>query len=614
MSRKSQNWLLIAAASLSLGSGIAITETFLGKIIDSLLPGSERVSKFNRPGTITLLSTKGNIIQKLGPATREKVENGKMPLIIKQAFIAAEDRRFYVHKGIDLWSISRAIVTNLRKRSVKEGGSTITQQLARIVFLSQERTLNRKFKEAALAFKLERQLSKEQIIEQYLNKVYLGSGAYGIADAAWVYFSKTPDNLSLEEASLIAGLAPAPSFYSPLVNPDLALKRRLIVLERMHQQGYISHKELSTGISKPLNLKPATPKYLTSKAPFFTSWAAKQLPELLTPEQLEVGGLSIRTSLNLDWQEKAREVLVKHSPEEMQSALVSIEPKTGLVRTLIGGKNFKNNQFNRATQALRSPGSTFKLFPYLAALESGYTAKDIFIDAPTCWQGYCPKNFGNRYMGAISMADALKYSLNTVAVQLLEKVGFEKVISTANKLGVGNRSRLGNYFPLAIGAYEQTVLDMTAAYAGVTNQGLYIKPNGFEEIRGPGGDLLWSHKIHHKKKNQAITKNSAEIMNWMLQRSVKDGTGIAASLKDRQVAGKTGTSEGGRDLWFIGSIPQLTTGIWYGYDNNKRTKSGSGEAAWTWKQFMLTIKDELEVLNFPSNLYKEAKETGESKN
>ncbi|QNI49216.1 transglycosylase domain-containing protein [Synechococcus sp. A15-60] len=599
MNRTRLHWLLIGGSAVVIGSGVALAQAAVVRAVDATLPDARAVSRFSRPGTITLLASNGAVIQKLGPATREKIEPGQMPLLVKQAFIAAEDRRFYDHNGVDLWGIGRALVRNVRQGAVREGASTITQQLARTVFLSQDRTLTRKLKEAALAFKLERQLSKEQILEQYLNYVYLGSSAYGLSDAAWVYFSKTPDQLNLQEAALIAGLPPAPSVYSPLVNPELALERRGIVLDRMQQAGFITKDERDQAKNSPLDLKPAIPKYFNSAAPFFTSWVAQQLPQLLTPEQLEVGGLKIRTSLNLDWQKKAQEVVRQYAPFNTEGAIVSIEPGTGLVRVMVGGKSFSSSQFNRATQALRSPGSTFKLFPYAAAIAAGVKPDDTFMDAPRCWSGYCPKNFGNKYFGKISLAEALKNSLNTVAVQLQDKVGFDAIIATANQLGIGNQRPLGKYYPMAIGAYEQTVLDMTTAYAAVANRGVYIKPMALEEIRGPEGNVLWSRRVDGEKGRRAIDSDVADAMNWMLQRVVTGGTGVAARLDDRPVAGKTGTSEGARDLWFIGSIPQLTTAVWFGYDNNAETKSTSGEAAWAWKQFMNEVKGSYAIQNFP---------------
>ncbi len=599
MSLKSRHWLLVAFSYLILGSITAISETVIGKIVDSFLPDAKTITSFRRPGSITILSTNQKVIQKLGPAKRDKVDPGMMPLLIKKAFIAAEDRRFFKHKGVDLWGIARALITNFQSKEIIEGGSTITQQLARIVFLSQDRNLSRKLKEVALAYKLERQMGKDEILEQYLNNVYLGASAYGVADAAWVYFTKTPDLLNLEEIALIAGLAPAPSFYSPLVNPELAIERRTIVLKRMLNQGFINDDEFSSAINSGLHLRPAKPKYLISAAPFFTSWVNQKLPLLLTHEQIEMGGLKIRTSLNLDWQTKAQKLISEQVPERMQGAMVSIQPSTGLVRVLVGGKDYQSTQFNRATQALRSPGSTFKLFPYAAAINAGFKPEDKFLDAPRCWNEYCPQNFGGKYIGKVSLTDAFKDSLNTIAVELLERVGFEEVISTANKLGVGKFHKLEKYYSLAIGAYEQTLLDMTGAYAGVANRGVYLEPTPFEEIRGPKNILLWNYSLNHPKGFKALKREVADTMNWMLTQVVRYGTGNVANLKHRSVAGKTGTSEGGRDLWFIGSIPELSTGVWLGYDDNKRTNIGSGEAAWIWKQFILKVEKELQILEFP---------------
>ena len=599
MNRDYFNWLLIIISSLSIGSISAISERFISIRIDSILPESSRVLRFSRPGTISILSTNGQIIQKLGPATREKITEGEMPSLIKKTFIAAEDRRFYTHKGVDFLSITRALKNNLNQRAVKEGGSTITQQLARMVFLTQERTIIRKIKEVVLAFKLERQLSKERILGQYLNNVYLGSNAYGIADAAWIYFSKTPDVLTLEEIALIAGLAPAPSLYSPLVNPKLAIQRRDIVLKKMLHEGFISKSELSKSIKTDLNLNPSTPKYLHSNAPFFSSWVLQKLPSLISQDQLEVGGLTIYTSLNLKWQSKAKQILTEQTEDNLEGAIVSIEPKSGLVRVLLGGKNFNTNQFNRATQALRSPGSTFKLFVYATALNQGFKPEDIVEDIPKCWDNYCPKNFENKYLGKVTITNAFKYSLNTVAVELLDNVGFDQVISMANSMGLGRERELEKYYPLAIGVFEETVLNMTAAYAGVTNRGVFMEPNCIEEIRGSNNDIIWSKSVKSSKGSKVLDQKVADTLNWMLQQVVNSGTGRAAKLNSRAVAGKTGTSEGGRDIWFIGSIPQLTTGIWFGYDNNQEIMMNSGYAAWVWKQYMKEIEQDFLINSFP---------------
>ncbi|MBM5801310.1 MAG: PBP1A family penicillin-binding protein, partial [Cyanobacteria bacterium K_DeepCast_35m_m2_023] len=591
------DWKRTVAAAALIGAGVALGQAALVAGIDALLPDARRVGSFNRPGTLTILSADGEVIQKIGPATREKLTPESLPTLIEQAFIAAEDRRFYQHDGIDPVGIGRAIVRNITERSVEEGASTITQQLARTVFLSQDISLVRKFKEAALAGKLERHLSKRQILTEYLNVVYLGSSAYGVADAAWIYFSKTPSQLTLPEAALIAGMPPAPSVYSPLVNPELALRRRSIVLRRMEEAGSITAGERADAEATPLELKPAEPKFWVSQAPWFSSWVQQELPRVLSKEQLEVGGLTVRSSLNLSWQQQAQTTINQYASGPMEGALVAMEPGTGMVRAMVGGKDFSKSQFNRAAQALRSPGSTFKLFVYLTALKAGMLPERSVVDLPQCFKGYCPRNFGGRYLGRVSLATALQNSLNTVAVLLLRELGFDKVIETAKSLGITRE--LGRFYPMAIGAYEQTLLDMTAAYAAITNRGIYVQPTPFEDILGPDGQLLWSRRVDGDRGRRAVASDIADTMLWMLQQVVKGGTGGGAALSDRPVAGKTGTSEGGRDLWFIGSIAQLTTGIWLGYDDSRETKSTSVVATLAWHDFMAPISKTLPVRQFP---------------
>ena len=598
MSRRGRRHLLRSGLlALAIGSGVAFAQGGLVAAIDSLLPDARRISSYNRPGTLTILSADGQVVQTIGPASRDKLSVSRLPDLVAKAFIAAEDRRFYQHNGIDITGILRAVLSNLRQGSVEEGASTITQQLARTVFLSQDRTILRKLKEAALAGKLERQLSKRQILTEYLNVVYLGSSAYGVSDAAWIYFSKTPDQLNLAETALIAGLPPAPSVYSPLVNPDLALQRRAIVLRRMEEAGFISAAEQDQANTTPLTLKPAEPKYWESRAPYFSSWVQQELPKLLSPEQLEVGGITVRSSVNLAWQEQAQKAIKAYATGQMEGALVAMEPGTGLVRAMVGGKDFQTSQFNRAAQAMRSPGSTFKLFVYLTALQEGMRPERIIVDSARCFGGYCPRNFGNRYFGAVTMVRALQNSLNTVAVQLLQQLGFDKVIATAKSLGITRP--LGRYYPLALGAYEQTVIDMTAAYAAINNRGIYIKPTPFEEILGPEGQLLWSRRLNGDRGHPAVASDIADAMLWMLRQAVAAGTGAGASLDDRPVAGKTGTSEGGRDLWFIGSIPQLTAGVWLGYDNSRETGTTSVLATYAWRAFMAPIVKGMPVRQFP---------------
>ncbi len=598
--RAARPLLIPALLAASVGGVAALGQSMVLAGLDSLLPDASRISSFNRPGTLTILDANGQVVFKQGPATREKLPSGRMPLLVQKAFVAAEDRRFYLHDGLDMVGIARAMVRNLSQGSVEEGASTITQQLARTVFLSQDRTLWRKLKEAALAGKIERQLSKEQILEQYVNYVYLGSSAYGVSDAAWVYFSKTPQTLTLPEVALIAGLPPAPSVYSPLVNPDLALQRRATVLRRMREMGYIDDAQLERANAAPLGLKPAEPKFFHNPAPWFTSWLEQELPRVLSKEQLEVGGLTIRTGLNKKWQEQAQKTINGYASGGLEGALVSMEPGTGLVRAMVGGKDWEKSQFNRATQALRSPGSTFKLFTYTAAIQSGLRPEDSVSLRQLCYtDGWPPKRFcieGGKG-GSTTIAEALRQSLNTAAVTLAEKVGYPRVIDVARKLGISGV--IGQYPAMVLGANEKTVLEMTAAYAAINNRGIFARPIAFDEIYGPDGELLWSRRVDGEKPHRAVSSDVADAVMWMLQRVVSAGTGVGAGLADRPAAGKTGTAEGARDLWFIGSIPQLTTGIWLGYDQNFKTGSSSAAAAAAWGSYMNSIRKDIPVQQFP---------------
>ena len=590
--------LLPGLLAAGLGVGAAFGQSALVAGIDFLLPDARRLSSYNRPGTLTVLDANGAVLFKDGPATRERLPSGKMPKLIEKAFVAAEDRRFYQHGGVDTVGILRAMVRNLKERAVEEGASTITQQLARTVYLDQDRTLWRKIKEAALASKIERQLSKQQILEQYLNFVYLGSSAYGVADAAWVYFSKTPEQLTLAEAAMIAGLPPAPSVYSPLINPDLALKRRAIVLRRMREAGFIDDAQLDRAQAAPLALKPAEPKYYANPAPWFISWMEQQLPKVLSKEELEVGGLTIRTGLNKAWQERAQSVVNQVAGGGgLQGALVSMEPGTGLVRAMVGGTDWQKSQFNRATQAVRSPGSTFKLFAYTAAIQYGMRPEDSVTSRERCYRdGYkrfCIPGAGS----SMSMLSALTNSINPAAVGLAEKVGYPRVIGVARQLGI--TGEIGEYPAMVLGSNEKTMLEMVAAYAAINNRGVYVEPTPFDEIYGPDGELLWSRRVDAKPPRRAVPSDVADTVMWMLQNVVNAGTGRPASLPDRAAAGKTGTAEGARDLWFIGSIPQLTTAIWFGYDENWKTGSSSATAAATWYSYMLGLLKDIPVQKFP---------------
>jgi penicillin-binding protein 1A len=575
----------------------------LGRIaywqIDRSMPPTSRLNTFLRRGTITIKALDGSVLQQSGDATRERVTIDKMPDQVVNAFIAAEDRRFYQHTGVDYTGIVRAMARNITSGGLMEGGSTITQQLARMAFLNQDRSLIRKVKEAVLAQRLERDIKdKRKLLEHYLNLVYLGSEAYGVADAAWIYFGKSVDKLTLGESAMIAGLPPAPTQYSPIVNPDIAKERRSIVLERMLEQGYINAEQASKAKDEPIDLKKSTPKKLFSEGPYFTDYVLQELPNLISKEDMEAGGLIIETTLNARWQKIAERTVKDYTPYG-QTALVAIDPSNGEIRAMVGGYDYyKDSQFNRVTQAQRQPGSTFKPFVYLSALASGFSPYKSYQDAPFFVDGYEPKNFGNSYSGALDMRQALTKSANVVAVKILIDVGFDPVITMAKNMGI--QSKLEPTYAMALGAYEVNLLELTSGYGTIASQGLQVKPHGIRRITNSLGEVIYNADSRDEfKSKRVVDPLSTALITWMMENVVDNGTGQPARLPDRAVAGKTGTSEKARDLWFIGFIPQLVTGVWMGNDDSSPTGSSSSAAATAWGVFMREVVKEMPVVEFP---------------
>ncbi|MCU0537258.1 MAG: penicillin-binding protein 1A [Hydrococcus sp. Prado102] len=599
LSDRSPRFWLLLGASVSLGGGAIVLG--LGVLqLESGMPDSVKdVLTYAPPETITIKASDGTVLREIGNVSHEKLKIWQISDSVKKAFIASEDRRFKEHRGVDFPGIARAIFANLQAGEVVEGGSTITQQLARIVFLNQGRNIGRKYREMRLAKEIENNFTKDQILERYLNLVYLGSGAYGVADAAWVYFSKPVSELTLAEAATLAGIVPAPSVYSPLENPQAAKQRRDTVLKTMQAQGVISAQEAEDAIASPLQVNPSKPKRLERQAPYFTAYIEKELPKLISKEALEAGGLTVETTLNSRWQKAAEEKL-ENAVERYgkwqrfsQAAMVAIDPRNGQIRAMVGGTDFSTNQFNRVTQAKRQPGSTFKTFVYATAIAAGISPYKSFMDAEYVVDGYKPENYGDSYSGAqVPLRTALAKSLNVIAVRLLVDVGWNPIIKLSQQMGI--ESKLQPTYSLALGASEVNLLELTSAYGTLANQGVHQKAYGISRIRDRSGNILYQAQF---QPQEAIDPDTSSIMTWMLQGVVDGGTGVPAQI-GRPAAGKTGTSDKARDLWFVGYIPQLVTGVWLGNDDNKETWGASSMAAVLWRQFMLEATENMPVETF----------------
>ena len=589
--------------ALLMGVGVAgpLTRAYrFWQEADANLPIISDALTFERTGTITIKDDNGSTLQKIGPATQEYLQYDDMPDTLVQGFIASEDRRFYEHSGIDYKGIARAMYSNVRNRDLVEGASTITQQLARIVFLDQDRSFQRKFREALLANKLEEELGKEKILERYLNLVYLGAGAYGVADAAWIYFGKQVEELTVAEIALIAGMAPAPSLYSPLVNEEAAREQRDKVISRMLENGVISESQASTAYQSDVATTPNEPKFLYSEFPYFTIYVQKQLPELISADAIEAGGLIVETTLKPKWQ-RAAETTLEDVLEEYggwqrfeQGSIVALNPKTGQVHAMVGGTDFEESQFNRVTQAQRQPGSTFKAFVYGAAIASGMSPYKDYVDARYVVDGYEPKNYGGKFSGNVELRRALASSINIVAVKVLIEVGFEPVIAMAKRMGI--QSDLLPAYSLALGSSEVNLLELTNAYGTFAAKGKHVDAHGIKRITNRAGEVLYEFA---DEPEQAIDADSAAIMTWMMRSVVEGGTGSNAYISGRQVAGKTGTSEKNRDMWFIGFTPQLVVGVWFGNDDSSPTRGASSTAAYAWRQFVSQFIEGLPVEKFP---------------
>lgn len=552
------------------------------------LPDIDKLDAPTRKASITLTDADGREITTYGDIYGDTLRLADVPPYLVQAIVATEDRRFFEHLGFDPVALARAVVANLRAGRVRQGGSTLTQQLAKNVFLKPDRTLRRKVQELLLAFWLEANFTKEQIFTLYINRVYLGSGTYGVDAAARRYFGKSARNVSLHEAAVLAGLLKAPSRYSPLRSRKAAEDRARIVLGTMVAAGFIDPPTAKRAAGQRLRIAAGTQR--NNAARYFTDWALERVAGFAGHRGVD---LIVRTTMDARLQrlaeERLRAAIAKNGKARRvsQAALVSMSPD-GAVRALVGGRDYGTSQYNRAFQAQRQPGSAFKLFVYLAAMENGMTPDDRFIDGPLRIGKWKPRNYGGNFLGSVTLREAVARSINTVAVQVSERVGRDKVIAAARRLGI--TSPLKSHPSLALGASEVSLVELTAAYGVIANGGVAVWPHGISEIRERGGRVLYRRT--DGAAAQVVEPGAVGRVNDLLRAVVGWGSGKAAD-PNRPAAGKTGTSQDFRDAWFVGYTGELVTGVWMGNDDSSPMKrvTGGSLPARLWRDFTIPALD-----------------------
>ena len=552
-------WRLWLRRAFVWGGAFALVGLFVTGISVAMayrsLPTYSALKRSQVGQTIVVRAADGTEIVTLGPSYGQWISYSEIPQTMKDAMVSIEDRRFRLHLGIDPIGIARAVFVSVRDQEGARATSTITQQLARNIFLNNSRTLGRKAREAVLAMALEAKFSKDQILELYLNKVYFGGGAYGIDSASRKFFSHPANRLSLEEAAIIAGLVKAPSRYSPTADARAAVRRANIVLAAMEANGKISPGEAARADIDAVRLAPEKGQ---NSARYFTDWALPQL-DLLLPDNLEP--IEVWTTLDLGMQRAATGAISANTPRGSQGALVSLD-RDGAVLAMVGGTDYVNSNYNRATQAVRQPGSAWKIFVYLAALEAGYTPTDRVVDERVTIDGWTPRNSSGRYSGEIDVRTAFAYSINTVAAQLGNEVGFGTVAAMARRFGI--TTPINTLPSMVLGSSEVRVIDMTRAFAAVAARGNAVEPYGIKRVTTLDGHELYRHRS--ESGTSLVPDYVAAGITDLLQTAVSTGTGRAAQI-GRPVAGKTGTTSSNKDGWFLGFSSGITTGVWMGRDD-----------------------------------------------
>ncbi|MBI5847959.1 MAG: PBP1A family penicillin-binding protein [Nitrospirae bacterium] len=556
------------------------------------LPKLNAIEEYVPVESSKVYSSDAQVIAEFYVERRTFIPHYEIPPHVKQAIIAIEDIRFYSHPGVDLIGIVRALVHDIRTGGMRQGGSTITQQLAKMLFLKPEKSIKRKIREAALSIQIEKRYTKDEILGLYLNQAYFGARSYGIEAASQTYFGKTVKDLTVGEAALLASLPKAPSQYSPFRNLDKAKERRSVTLQQMLLHKFITRDQYDKATTEPF---PTAPHYRKYEAPYFVELLRQQL-ELKYGSELYTAGYKIRATIDLRLQQAAENALIngvksveKRCKPGIQASLIAIDLRTGHIKAMVGGFDFWKNQFNRATQALRQPGSAFKPFVYVTAIKSGMTAEDTIHDAPISFKGgrpgqmWAPKNYDGKYHGVVTLRTALARSLNTATVRLASHVGLDNVIQTARDLGI--RSDLQPYMPLALGASDVTLLELTRAYAAFAS-GKKMELIPYERIENR--DKIVIDEIL-PKQTDILEEGIVRELRILLGAVVKEGTATRAKELKRPVFGKTGTTNDNTDAWFIGFDDTLAVGVWVGRDDHKPIgprETGASAALPIWIEFM----------------------------
>jgi penicillin-binding protein 1A len=591
--------IIIIAGWMTAGVVVIIAAFFIYLTKD--MPSTKSLWTADNSPSLTFIDRHNRVIIREGAESAPPVDLSRLPPYVTQAVLAIEDRRFYDHFGIDVGGLMRATLTNFRAGHVVQGGSTITQQLAKNLFLSNSRTVKRKLQEVALALWLESQFSKRDILALYMSRVYFGAGAYGIEAASERYFDKPAKNLSLAEAALLAGLVKAPSKLNPAAQDAAAKARAKIVLDEMLSAGFITATQHASALQSPLAISRNNP---SGNLGYFRDWIDPQLFAIVGDQRDD---FIVETTLDLDAQ-RAGEVALKTVIDRerklrnvSQGAVLAMD-STGGVTTMVGGLNYGKaegqSEFNRTTQSLRAPGSSFKYFIYMTAMEQGITPWAVRVDRPVVIGDWAPGNYEDKYYGPVTLTTAYAKSLNMVAIQLANEVGGQAVIDTAHKLGVGKR--LENFRSLGLGAQGMTVMEMVTGYGAMAAKGYPIEPHGIERVRRANGQVLWARRPS-KPPVQVIEDRTIRMMNFLGTTVVRAGTGTNARIEGRMIAGKTGTSNDYRDAWFIGYVPGMVAGVWLGNDDNTSMNKVTGGllATEVWKNLMVVALRDTPIQELP---------------